>query len=100
MLDRERDQSAKNGGGDYHRGNVELQLRVRQQMDVDGVELEVRGYDVDHPGCDQRAPDELGILQKCRQICEPPCPRSWPVCGELSNMACARAAALRRIWRI
>jgi hypothetical protein len=73
MLHDEGNRRAEDGGGDYYRRELELQrCDERHQMDINPIDLKVRGDDVEHPKPDYHARDELGILQKCRQVCTPP----------------------------
>jgi len=73
MLHDEGNRRAEDGGGDYYRRELELQIgKERHQTDINPIELKVRGNNVDHPKPDYHARDELGILQKCRQVCTPP----------------------------
>jgi hypothetical protein len=85
MLDDQGYRHTKNGGGDDHRGHLELKQNVREQMNLDRTELKVGGDHVDHPGGNDHASDNLGTLQESRQI-RASSPRSCPLWHRLSNL--------------
>jgi hypothetical protein len=68
MLNGKSDRGTKDGGGDYHRGDFELEgCNEGQQPDLNRIELKVGTDYVNDPGSYNRARDELWIFEKCRQ---------------------------------